>query len=918
MNRLLLPIIIIFVPFFIFSQQKKDTIDCNYLQTPILEFIADIEEQTDLSFTYTQLMIKDLTITVNGDQMGVFDVLDKAFKYTPLRYIYYKPNLIFIVNKANFIDQLPVYTLSSNDFESEDDSQLSTVMQKYIKGRNPNIKKTIIVGDKNNVSNGKQVKIIAKLFDEETNEPLIGATIFIKENGIGAATNNAGELTLRLPQGKFSAEIRCVGMQDAECILDIQSEGAFSYVMPQEVKSISEVTINAQQDYKIRGSEAGLDKLSIKSVKELPSLMGEKDIIKISQLLPGIVSVSEGSSGVNVRGGNADQNLFYINKLPLYSSSHLFGFFSSINSSIIENFAIYKGHVPAQYGGRLSSVFTIDTRKGNKEKIFAQGGISPISANLELEGPVIKDKASFVVSARSSYSDWILKRLPNENLKNSSVFFYDIAASIDFDINEKSNASGFFYNSNDFFNLNSKNEYQYDNLGGGVYYTYRLSNRLKSSSHFVQSNYSFSTVDNNNEVEAFSHNYSIKHTEIKSQLSYIFTEKQNLNFGGSFINYNIDRGKIEPYGSNSRRNELDLGGEKGFESALFFEDKYELTKKIKISAGLRYSFFQYRGPQDVYIYGQELGVSEDNIIDTLSFKKGEAIKNYNGPEFRMGADFKTGDFSSLKFSFVQMRQYLYLLSNTYSITPTDQWKLSDYYSKPAKSMQASVGYYKTFASMGMSASSEVYYKQSDNITEFKDGADFLNSKLVETQTLQGNQDAYGFEFMLAKDEGRLNGWVTYTYSKSFVQVDGINNDKKYSSNFDKPHVVNLTGNYKFSRRFILSANVMYSTGRPITMPQSIYYLQDMPFVNYSDRNEFRVPDYFRTDLSLTIEGNLKAKKLFHSYWMINVYNVTGRKNPYSIYFQSEQGKIKGYKYSVIGAPIFTISWNFKLGNYANE
>lgn len=911
--------LLVFIAVCLNAQVIIDSIDCNYLQTPLEQFIKDIEQETNLKFYYKPEMIKNISVTVNGKNIHVFDAISRGLRYTSYTFTFYEPNMIVIVPNDGFVDHLPFDHLVAKNFaKPPQDEFVSRMQKKYLKGRKVNVKKIITVGNSNVPNTGQRVTVNGKLLDYENGEPLIGATFYIKELGLGTATDEDGDMILFLPPGKYSSSLSCIGMQKTEIILNVKSAGSFSFAMQREVKTLTEVTVNAQQAYKIRGSEIGLDKLSIKSVKELPSLMGEKDIIKIAQLLPGVVSVSEGVGGVNVRGGNADQNLFYINNLPLYNSSHLFGFFSAINSSIVKNFAIYKGHIPAEYGGRLSSVFLIDTRKGNKKKLFAQGGISPISANLEIEGPIKKDTSSFVVSGRSSYSDWILKRISNDNLKRSRALFYDFSASADFMLNEKNNISTFLYHSNDEFNLNNANQYDYTNFGGGLYYIHKFSPLLKFKLNLVNSLYAFTTIDNSYEPDAYQHSYDINHTELKANFNYLWTERNKVEFGISAINYRINRGKILPYGESSKRKISDLGKESAIESALFVEDKYEITKWMNLSAGLRYSFYSYYGPNNLYIYRSGSARIEKNITDTLSFNSFESIKNYNAPELRVGLNFKLSEWSSIKLSYIKMQQYTYLLSNTYAITPTDQWKLSDYYSKPASSDQYSAGFYKTFVGLGFSLSAETYYKNSINVTEFADGADFLNTKLVETQTIQGLQEAYGVEFMIAKDEGKLNGWASYTYSRSFMDVQGINENQVYPSNFDKPNVFNLTANYKFNRRVILSANLMYSTGRPITMPIASYYYHEMQIPQYSSRNEYRTPDYFRTDLSLTLEGNLKANKKLHSYWMINVYNLTGRKNPYSIYFRLEDGKLKGYSYSVIGVPIFTVSWNFKLGNYANE
>lgn len=926
MKKIILSSLIIFLSLSNHAQSLiQDSLTVHFLNRPMTEFLDYMQKESELEFVYKNEWLNKASITVNQNDKPISYILTKAFQLTPFTFVFIDPNLIILVEKDNFVNQIPYYNdeIQRRLETTTDNSNIST-KSRYLRGRQPDEKKNIRIGSKSNMQFGRKANVRIKVIDIENKESLIGATLFIDELKTGAATNINGELSLKLSPGKYSAEFSSIGMANYKCLLDIKSDGYFTLEMYRKIKEIDEVTINAKQNYKIRGSEVGLDRISIKSIKELPTLMGEKDIIKISQMLPGVVSVSEGSAGINVRGGNADQNLFYISDIPLYNTSHLFGFFSAINSTTVKNFSIYKGHVPAKFGGRLSSIFDIETREGNKDRFFAQGGISPISANLSVEGPIVKEKVSYVVSGRSSYSDWILQKMPNDDLKNSSVFFYDFSATVDYDINKNNNIKIFNYYSSDFFNLNKLNEYDYSNLGNGISYFHRFSPRLKSNVSVVNSRYNFGSKDLNNISEAYSHNFTLQHTEAKASLAWIVNQKHSLSLGASSILYNLDRGKVVPYGEESKRSVNDLGKEKAIESALFVDDNFQITKKLKLYAGLRYSFYNSVGPQEVYIYNDKLPPGPISITDTLQYGSGESVAKYNSPEFRFAIDYKLSRFSSLKLSYNEMQQYLFMLSNTYAVSPTDQWKLSDYHIKPAKSKQIAVGFYQNIVALDVSFSSEVYYKTSDNVLEFKDGADFISPDKVETMTLQGNQEAYGAEFMIAKDEGKLNGWISYTYSRSFMEFNGenewdkINEGKIYPSNFDKPHVLNIVGNYRFNRRIVLSSNILYSTGRPITLPQSIYHIEGMKYADYSDRNEYRIPDYFRLDLSLTIEGNLKANKKLHSSWMFNVYNLTGRKNPYTIYFVSEGKGLQGYQYSIIGVPIFTVSWNFKLGNYSND
>lgn len=889
------------------------------------DFVQSLEAKYPLHFYFKQEWVAKLKVNLDVDSLSLSSVMESVLLPTLMDFDYEAPGKVYILPDKKFAKQLPEFYYPSRVNESVDIRAEEKVQaeQRYLNGRQPDMIQTIIVGSRDKAKRGKLAIVTGRLFDAESNEPLIGATVYVPALKRGAATDVNGKLSLSIKPGFYAAEFQCVGTQGVKGNLDVRSDGNFQLALKKQVQAIDEIVIQGDENQK-RGARPGMESVSVKTIKELPTLMGEKDVLKVAQLLPGIVSVGEGSAGINVRGGNADQNLFYVNEMPVYNSSHLFGFFSSVNSGIIDNFTIYKGQIPAQYGGRLSSVFNVETRRGNKNKFFTQGGVSPISANAEIEAPILKDKISMMLSARSSYSDWILKRLKDPDLRNSSASFYDFAAALDFDINANNRVAVFAYNSSDDFDLNGYSDYTYGNTGASVNFTHRFNLRLKSGLSLIASGYNFDTTSKQDESSAYTHGYDLGHYELRASANWTPNENHNVQFGTSQILYQLDRGKIEPYGSESLKSELDLGEEKGLESAFFIDDNLKLSSSINLYAGLRYSMFSKLGPAKVRSYYANAEVKDENVSGETDYSSGENVVSYHFPEVRAGADFKIDDYSSLKLSFTQMTQYLFMLSNTISIAPNDQWKLVDSHIKPPRATQYSLGLFRSLPRLGLNASAELYYKQSKNIVEYKDGVDFLSTPYAETLLLQGEQDAYGAEMMLSREAGRLNGWLSYTYSRSFMTVDGgngwdeINQGERYPSNFDKPHVMNLVLNYKVNRRFSLSSNLVYNTGRPVTIPEGVYYINNQPFIDYSDRNAYRIPDYFRVDFSLKMEGNLKRNKPLHSYWMLSVYNLTGRSNANSIFFLSEDGYLHGYKYSVIGQPIVTISWNWKLGNYANQ
>ncbi len=899
----------------------------NYKDVSFEDFVRDLEQKTDVKFRYRPEWVEGITISASGTNLSLSEILEKTFSGTKTFFYIDEDHNVFITRGVRLITELPEYndeTARIKSVTGEEKSELTSAEQSYKEGRKNGPSETIVIGSVSPGSNQKTAIINGKVSDKETGEDLIGATVYIEELSKGYATDFNGHYVMYLRPGTYSAVFNCLGMEEIHYNLIVHSSGQLNVEMGRQLVAINEVTIRANKFDNVRGLQMGYERLSSKSIKEIPAVMGERDLLKVAQMLPGVQSVGEGSSGFNIRGSGADQNMFFINKVPVYNTSHLFGFFSAFNPDIVNDFSLYKCNIPAKFGGRLASFFDITSRQGNKKKYTARGGISPITGHISAEGPIVKDKSSFIISARSTYSDWILSKLHNADLRKSTAGFYDLAGNVTLEPNTKNLVKIFGYYSSDMFTLATSNHYNYYNTGFSVDWNHQFSAKLFSNVAAVYARYSFQNVDSSIVKQGFSHGYAIDHSEIKSDFTWIPREKHLVNFGWNLIHYHMDRGAVLPVGAGSEKPPVTLGSENGYESAFYLSEEYQLTRMITLYGGLRYSMYGYFGPTVLYKYNPGSARTEKYIIDTINYPGNKLIKFYSGPELRLAVNFRTGINSSVKLSYNRTRQYLFMLSNTIAISPTDEWKLCDYHIKPPFADQVSLGYYKDILTKGMNFSTEVYYKKTSNLVEYIDGADFISSPHIESQALQGDQYAYGIELMLRKNSGKLSGWLSYSYSRSEIQIDGpnfwdkINNGKIYPSNYDRPHAVNGVMNLRLNRQLSLSANVVYNTGRPATFPISIYYIEGQQALLYSDRNAYRIPDYFRADLSINIEGNLKSRKLAHSYWMLNFYNLTGRKNAYSVYFVAEQGQIKGYKMSIFGVPIVTLSWNIKLGNYASE
>lgn len=496
---------------------------------------------------------------------------------------------------------------------------------------------------------------------------------------------------------------------------------------------------------------------------------------------------------------------------------------------------LYKGGIPAQYGSRLSSVFDVTVKNGNKNKISGKGGISPITGRLALEGPLFNKKGSFVIAGRSTYSDWILKKIDKPAIKNSNASFYDLNAKITYDLNERNSISRSFYLSSDYFKLNSDTFFNYNNINASISWKRTFTNKLYVIYSGIYSNYKYDIGSNSNPFNGFDLSYNIDYKELKADFSYFPNMNHTISFGASVIN----------------------------------------TNKL--------------------------------------------IKPWGGPEYRISMRYKTGVYSSLKFTYNRSLQYLHMMSNSMAISPTDIWKMSNTYLPPQKGNQVALGFYRNFNKNLFETSVEVYYKTIRDLIEYKAGTEFLLNEHLETDIINGNGKAYGIEFLIRKKYGKLNGWLSYTYASTKIKVDGkyleekINHGEEFPADYDKPHDVTLVSNYKFSRRISVSSNVTYSTGKPITMPVAKYWYKGRELVHYSARNEYRVPDYFRWDFSVNLEGNLKINKLAHSSLSLSVFNVTGRDNVYSIFFISdEENQIQAYKLSIFAQPVFTVAYNFEF------
>ena len=783
------------------------------------------------------------------------------------------------------------------------------------------IPQTAIVGTRKKGINKSIVNVSGKVVHSNDNSPVVNGTIYIKEIEQGSVTDENGQYSFDLEKGSYTFSVNSLETQEKVMKVIVYSDGLLNIQVDPQLYLLEEVIVSSDRHHNVRGTQMGFEKIDTKKIKEIPVVLGERDIIKVALLLPGVQSVGEGSSGFNVRGSPADQNLFYLNQVPVYNTSHLFGFFSSFNADAIDDFALYKSNIPAEYGGRLASIFDINARQGDMEKFSMRGGISPITASFLIESPIVKDKSSFLISARSTYSNWILGLVEDPTIHNSKAYFGDAIANFTFKLNPKNELRLFTYFSYDDASIGELSKHKYQNAGGSINWHRLLNKKHSFDLSLTSAQYNFENQNMEYDFSAYQQTYELSHNELKARLNLRPNEDHTITVGLNSILYQIERGDFLPLNEYSLISPIGFEPEQGIETGINIGDNWQISPDLEVMAGLRYNSYSYLGPKTIYNYLPGYPTETDFITDTTTFGNNNRISTYGGLDYRIAGKYLLNDNWSLKASYNRLHQYIFILSNTIAISPTDTWKLSDSHIKPMVGDQYSLGAYTNVMGGFLEFSLETYYKHINNLVEYKDGADLVVNEIPETGIIQGDLDAYGIELMIRKPDGKLNGWINYTFSRSEVLVDnpltGEQNNfgMKYPANYDKPHAINLVANYRISKRLSFSGNMVYSTGRPITYPTAIYYQDGIPITNYSLRNEYRLPDYFRVDVSMNFEGNLKRNKLLHGSWALSVYNLTGRKNAYSVYFKSENGMVKGYRLSIFGVPIFSISYNFKLGNY---
>ncbi|UKJ06751.1 TonB-dependent receptor [Solitalea lacus] len=750
-------------------------------------------------------------------------------------------------------------------------------------------------------------------------ESLIGVSVFLKESGKGTETNNYGFYSMSVTPGEYTVVFQYLGYKSIERKLKIIEPSTLNISLESEEKQMDEVTVSAAGVKKnVTSMEMGINKLEMRSMKKMPALMGEVDIVRSIQLLPGISTVGEGSSGFNVRGGSVDQNLILLDESPVYNSSHLFGFFSVFDPDAVKDVKLIKGGIPATYGGRLSSILDVRMKEGNVNNFSTSGGIGTVSARALVEAPIVKNKGSFIIAGRRSYADLFLKLSPDEKVRGNQAYFYDLSGKANYTINQNNRLylSGYF--GKDKFNFRDEFGMDWANATGTLRWNHTFNPSLFVNFTGVYSNYDYS-LGRPSGTNAFEWRSKIINQTLKGDFTYYINSNNRLSFGTNVTFYQFMPGEARPFGGNVTFNDIKLNTQHGREYALYLDNEQQISERLSAQYGLRLSAFDYVSGQNnftVYEYEGETGKKKDPV-NPKTYAKGDLIKRYFNLEPRLSLRYILNDESSLKASYNRTTQYLHLISNTTAATPLDVWQPTTNNMQPELADQVALGYFRNFKNNMFEASVEGFYKNMQNQIDYIDGAQiFLNSNL-EGELLYGKARAYGLEFYLKKNEGKLNGWVSYTLSKSERKIDGINNNQYYNSKYDKTHNLSVVGIYDMSNRWSFSAIFTYSTGVNTTFPNGRYEVDGIVVPNNTNgtRNNYRIPSYNRLDLSATLYTHHKPGSKFSSTWVFSIYNLYFRKNPYTVYFQPNKDNpqvTEATRLSIIGSAIPAVTYNFNF------
>ena len=876
--------------------QTSDPLMSNktYNQFPLKSFIQEIQRDFNVNFIFKEEWIDKMT--VSGNYAG--RTLSQA-----LTTIFNDNNLSVVIRGQNVV----VY------------QKRNEVLSKLIEAEKAIDKNTIVIGDENAATTNDETVILSGFIkDGKTGDELYGASIGVAELGIGTVSNKYGFYRMEIPPGLYKITVKFVGFEESGFKVLLKNSGKFDVELYESSLLLDEVEVSEEgPQHNVTSTSISTTKLNIRAIKKLPAFLGEVDVVKSMLLLPGVTTVGEGASGFNVRGGSADQNLFLFDDAPVFNPSHLFGFFSNFNPDVVQEVTLYKGGIPAKYGDRISSVLDVQSKDGNIDKFGLKGGIGIVSSRLALEAPISNGKSSLIVGGRTSYSDWMLNRVKDIEIKQSSAQFYDANIKWNSEIGEHDKLSFSGYISDDQFKFAQDTSYNWTTRNLTAKWRHLFKQKLYVEVIGAIADYSYE-VDGLKPSFTFNLKSGINYRSLGAKFTFIPRPNHEISYGAALDRYKFRPGDLTVDENSSVIPKL-IEVEQANELSVYVQDEYKISNRLTVVAGMRYSKYDNVGNGDVIRYESGLPRNGGTAMDTVSFGNNETIASYAGFEPRLSMKYTLTNSSSVKLSYNRLRQYIHTISNTTAVTPIDIWKSSDSYLEPQIGDQIAVGFFKNLDDNNVETSVEVYYKNLDNIIDYKNGAEIVLNENIEQVLLAGIGRAYGIEFFLKKKSGRLTGWTSYTLSRTERKVDGlfpeedINKGRYYPADYDQPHNLSVVANYQITKRWRMGFNFTYRTGRPTTAPEAKFTINGTELAFFSERNQHRIPDYHRLDFSVTLEGGHKRKKILDGNWTFSLYNVYGRRNAYSVFFQDPPGAPPGaYKLSVLGAIFPSLSYNFEL------
>ncbi|HPM31388.1 MAG TPA: TonB-dependent receptor [Chryseolinea sp.] len=753
--------------------------------------------------------------------------------------------------------------------------------------------------------------------DEQNGEELIGVTVYIPAIKAGAVTNAYGFYSITLPKGTYEVQYSFVGYKTQVVSIVLNANVARNLELASESTLMEEIVVSDRAiDENVIGLQMSKNVIDMAQIKKLPALFGEVDIIKSVQMMPGVIYAGEGTSAFYVRGGSADQNLILIDEAPIYDPSHLLGLFSVFNADVIKDSELYRGGIPARFGGRLSSILEVRTKDGNNKNYDVTGGIGTLASRLAVEGPIVKDKSSFIVSGRRSYADVFLAAANQEN----TVFFYDVNAKVSWKFSNKDRVFAAFYAGRDKFSFGDDFGFDWGNKTGTLRWNHLFNDRLFSNTTFIINSFDYK-LELRDPVQGFSWTSNLQEISLKNDLSYFINTNNDLTFGYHITGRKFSPGKISPTTSTSIFAPVELDQMYAIDHALYLSNQQRLNDKITLDYGVRLSIFQNVGSSDVILYSDPQDNAEITRTDTVHYDAWENIKTYVNLEPRLSMRYILGKGQSLKFSYNRMAQNTHLIAAGTVPLPFNTWSPSGYYLEPQLADQFAIGYFRNSKNNMYEFSTEVYYKDMQHVTDFADNASIFFNEDLSTEFRQGKAVSYGIEFMATKTKGKLTGMVNYTLSKAERTIEGVNLGRTFDANYDRRNVVNVQAAYELSKRWTFGGTFTYSTGRPITLPTGKFEYQNYKPSVVTERNGYRLPDFHRLDLSATLTPKKNENRKWKGSWVFSVYNVYNRKNPLTIYTrtaQDEDGNVIGdgtkkEARMIYLFPIFpSVTYNFKF------